>query len=195
METVLGALELADGRLLSWGYQRALRLWDSQMEMCVAILEGHAGVVDGALELPNGRLLSWACDHTLRLWEQRTGACLEVVAEHELACRRPDYAMARSMATNLRAVAGEFHIVSSNLKVHVAAMFRMLLLLHGFVPGVIASWESDQVVHAECLLPDGTAVLKQADGQICILKLQHGNRRFSLAEAQSLLTSQMNWAE
>jgi hypothetical protein len=35
-----------------------------------------------------------------------------------------------------------------------------------------------------------TVVITQANGQVCILKLHHGNRRISLAEAEELLRSQ-----
>ncbi len=55
---VKGALQLADGRLLSWGY-KTLRLWAADGTP-LAVLRGHERWVNGALELADGRLLSWA---------------------------------------------------------------------------------------------------------------------------------------
>jgi hypothetical protein len=67
--TVYGALELSDGRLLSWSFDGTLRLWDAQGQFLTA-LEGHETTVYGALELSDGRLLSWSFDGTLRLWDK-----------------------------------------------------------------------------------------------------------------------------
>jgi len=52
---------------------------------------------------------------------------------------------------------------------------------------VAARWEADANVAGDCLLPNGTAVATQANGQVCILKLHHGQRRVSLAEAEAIL--------
>jgi WD40 repeat protein len=64
---VSGALELRDGRLLSWSEDTTLRLWAADGTE-LAVLRGHEGEVSGALELRDGRLLSWSEDKTLRLW-------------------------------------------------------------------------------------------------------------------------------
>ncbi|PJF30211.1 MAG: hypothetical protein CUN51_08575, partial [Candidatus Thermofonsia Clade 1 bacterium] len=64
---VRGALELRDGRLLSWSVDATLRLWAADGAP-LATLRGHEGRVWGALELRDGRLLSWSWDATLRLW-------------------------------------------------------------------------------------------------------------------------------
>ncbi|MFQ3535499.1 MAG: hypothetical protein SNJ58_06445, partial [Aggregatilineales bacterium] len=64
---VYGALELRDGRLLSWSGDSTLRLWRAD-EAPIASLAGHENSVWGALELRSGRLLSWSKDGTLRLW-------------------------------------------------------------------------------------------------------------------------------
>ena len=66
-DAVLGALELRDGRLVSWSNDRTLRLWASDGQP-LQTLVGHTGWVEGALELRDGRLLSWSRDSTLRLW-------------------------------------------------------------------------------------------------------------------------------
>ena len=69
---LVGALALPDCRILSWSYDRTLRLWDLETGAGRA-LEGHAGPVRGALALPRGRVLSWSDDRSLRLWNLETG--------------------------------------------------------------------------------------------------------------------------
>jgi WD40 repeat protein len=77
----LGALELRDGRLLSWSVDTTLRLWAADGTE-LTVLRGHEGSVSGALELRDGRLLSWSDDKTLRLWAA-DGAELKVLEGHE----------------------------------------------------------------------------------------------------------------
>jgi transposase InsO family protein len=61
---VSGALELRDGRLLSWAVysDTTLRLWAADGTE-LAVLRGHERSVNGALELRDGRLLSWSAGH------------------------------------------------------------------------------------------------------------------------------------
>lgn len=40
---------------------------------------------------------------------------------------------------------------------------------------MIVAWNTETVSNARCLLPDGTVVVTQANGQVCILKLHYGN--------------------
>ena len=77
-----GALELCDGRVLSWSGDKTLRFWDSQNGACLEVLEGHKDAVLCVKELKSGRLLSWAGDKTLRLWDGRSGACLAILEGH-----------------------------------------------------------------------------------------------------------------
>ena len=35
-----------------------------------------------------------------------------------------------------------------------------------------------------CLLPDGTLVVGEANGQVCFLKLYHGRQRISLSDGE-----------
>lgn len=79
--TVDGVLVLSNGRLLSWGRDTALRLWDSDGAL-LATLEGHTNRVNGALALDDGRILSWSLDGTLRLWAN-DGAPLSTLEGHE----------------------------------------------------------------------------------------------------------------
>jgi WD40 repeat protein len=65
---VNGAVQLADGRILSWSDDKTLRIWDTDGRP-ISVLEGHTSVVRGALELADGRILSWSDDKTLRIWD------------------------------------------------------------------------------------------------------------------------------
>ncbi|MCI4665504.1 MAG: hypothetical protein MRY74_12350, partial [Neomegalonema sp.] len=58
---------LADGRILSWSFDKTLRLWSAKGAE-IAVLEGHRGDVLGAEILADGRILSWSNDDTLRIW-------------------------------------------------------------------------------------------------------------------------------
>ena len=64
---VRGALQLADGRLLTWSEDKTARLWAADGALG-PVLRGHTGPVSGALQLADGRLLTWSSDTTARLW-------------------------------------------------------------------------------------------------------------------------------
>jgi WD40 repeat protein len=79
--SVLGALLLPDGRILSWSVDKTLRLW-SPDGAPQATLEGHTGWVVGALLLPDARILSWSRDGTLRSWSAE-GTPLSILGVHD----------------------------------------------------------------------------------------------------------------
>ena len=94
---VWGALELRDGRLLSWSWDGTLRLWDAA-GTALATLVGHdEGVargqrsqgVEDAMELRDGRLLSWSWDRTLRLWGAEGGSIATFYADTGILCCTP----------------------------------------------------------------------------------------------------------
>jgi WD40 repeat protein len=64
---VSGALELADGRLLTWSWDTTARLWAADGAPG-PVLQGHTDRVNGALQLVDSRLLAWSNDKTARLW-------------------------------------------------------------------------------------------------------------------------------
>ena len=70
---VFGALVTPDGRILSWSWDKTLRLWDGRTGEAGPVLRGHTEVVTGALVMPDGQILSWSKDNTLRLWHGTTG--------------------------------------------------------------------------------------------------------------------------
>lgn len=79
---VTGAQVFPDGRILSWSYEKTLRLWDGQSGAPLAVMAGHTEAVHGAQILPDGRVLSWSTDGTLRLWDGKTGEPLAVMEGH-----------------------------------------------------------------------------------------------------------------
>jgi WD40 repeat protein len=91
-----GALELTDGRLLSWASDGTLRLWDKEAGTLLATLAGHSGWVRGALELADGRLLSWAQDDTMLLWDKQSRTLLKAVSEKDAQRLRADWLAARA---------------------------------------------------------------------------------------------------
>ena len=61
-------------------------------------------------------------------------------------------------------------------------------LRHKILTSALAAWNGDSYVTLSTRpLPDGTVVVAQANGQVSVLKLQHGSRRISLADAEALL--------
>ncbi len=77
---IRGALELKDGRILSWSSDNTLRLWDRGGAL-LKVLERHKDRVEGALELRDGRILSRSWDNTLRIWDKE-GRSLKVFDGH-----------------------------------------------------------------------------------------------------------------
>jgi WD40 repeat protein len=186
-----GALVLPDGRLLSWARRwlsndDSLRLWDGRSGICLEVLDGHSDGILGALVLPDGRLLSWSWDKTLRVWDGRSGAGLEVMSEATAANKHPNWLHARKAAEKTNAVVGDYFADS---------MSGFSCLRHKTVPSILAGWEADSDSEVPCLLPDGTVVVTQENGQVCFLKLHHGQRRISLAEAEAFLASERKKGE
>ena len=73
--SVSGALFSRDeSRILSWSYDKTLRLWDAATGAPIGPAMRHDGWVSGALfSRDESRILSWSDDKTLRLWDAATG--------------------------------------------------------------------------------------------------------------------------
>ena len=168
---VAGALELLDGRILSWAWDSTLRVWDGQTGQSLAVFEGHTNWVNGALELRDGRILSWSKDNNLRLWDRKTEECLEIVPEEQVSKLHPEWVREREKAEKTQSVIGDFLGTSSN---------RNAQLRYKDISPDLAVWQAESEAETRCLMPDGTLVVTQANGQVCILKLYQGNRRVSL---------------
>jgi len=87
---VRGAQLLPDGRILSWSWDRTLRLWDERSGALLTTLTGHTSEDINAQISPDGRILTWCdsvsyvgpVDHTPRLWDGKNGIPLATLAGH-----------------------------------------------------------------------------------------------------------------
>jgi WD40 repeat protein len=64
---VRGVRELGDGRILSWGDDKTIRIWSADGEL-TSTLNAHMHALGKVIVLNDGRLLSWSGDWMLRLW-------------------------------------------------------------------------------------------------------------------------------
>ena len=183
---VNGALVLNDNTLLSWSTDNTLRVWDRLKGVCLKVLEGHSWSVNGAVVLTDGQLLSWSGDKTLRSWDVQSGKCLVVTPFDRIGQTHPDLLYGYSKSQNQNCTWGNYFIDSSG----ASASLR-----HKLIPQSLAVWNADSHINSDNLLLDGAAVISQHDGQVCILKLYHGNRRVSLAEVEEILASQKKTAK
>jgi len=179
---------LSHGQLVSWSSDHTLRIWDAATAACLRVLKGHTGEIVGALSLPGGLLVAWGLGSTFWLWDATNEVCLREVGETEAATHYPKWLDARAEAWKRQDAVGA--IIARPLG-------RTTHLLNENDPSYMDSWRAASLAswHAEwesaagCLLfPDGTVVVDQYDGQVCILKLYHGQRRVSIAEAEQLLS-------
>jgi hypothetical protein len=102
---------------------------------------------------------------------------LETVREDAVASRHPEWLHAWEEANDPETVSLGFFAQSSA---------RSIRLLHKALPAVVCDWNAGDDATARCLLPDGTVVVTQANGEVCVLKLHYGKRRVSLAEAKAI---------
>ena len=79
---VYGALELSEGRILTWFHDRVMIVSDLLSGEALACLEGHADWVRGALDLDGRRFVSWADDGCLRIWDSDALECQSVIQAH-----------------------------------------------------------------------------------------------------------------
>ena len=80
---VYGALELGEGRILTWFHDRVMIVSDLLSGEPLACLEGHTDWVRGALDLDGQRFVSWGDDGGLRIWDSDTLECQSVIHAHD----------------------------------------------------------------------------------------------------------------
>ena len=82
---VLGAaLTRDERRILSWSFDRTLRLWDAATGQQIGPAMRHDESVIGALLTQDeGRILSWSGDKTLRLWDAATAQQIAAAMRHD----------------------------------------------------------------------------------------------------------------
>jgi len=136
--SVNGAVQLGDGRLLSWSWDNTLRLWEADGKP-LATLVGHTRGVDGAVQLVDGRILSWSWDSTLRLWDG-DGKAIATLGGH----------------TN--GVAGAVQLTDTNYWFLIDSAGHTNVVNGGIQPadGRFLSWSSDTTLRL--WQPDGTPI-------------------------------------
>ena len=74
-------------RLASASYDKTVRIWDAHSGACLAVLEGHGGLLGAvsscAWNREGTRLASASWDKTVRIWDAQSGACLAVLEDHD----------------------------------------------------------------------------------------------------------------
>ncbi|MCV2219303.1 hypothetical protein [Thauera sp. Sel9] len=80
---VRGALELRDGRLLTWSSDQTLRIWRMSDGACETVFRAHRAWICGALEAAPGIILSWDGDGWLHRWSTATGESRNTLAPLE----------------------------------------------------------------------------------------------------------------
>ena len=71
-------------RILSWSYDKTLRLWDAATGAPIGAPMTHEGsVMARVFDKDERRILSWSDDQTLRLWDAATGAAIGAPMMHE----------------------------------------------------------------------------------------------------------------
>jgi WD40 repeat protein len=58
-----------NGRILSGGADKTIRVWDVESKKEIGKFAEHTGYVMALVVLPNGRIMSASKDATARLWE------------------------------------------------------------------------------------------------------------------------------
>ena len=111
-------------------------------------------------------------------WDRKSGQCLEVLSKEEANEKRPEWLHARANATLPGSVSGDWF---------ASPTARYASLRHKTLPSARAIWNADSDAKSPYLQADGTLVVTQRNGQVCFLKLHHGQRRITLAEAEAIL--------
>lgn len=69
-------LQLQDGRLCSWSYDRTIKLWNLASGVCELTMTGHTAGISCAIQLFDDRICSGSGDdETIRVWNISTGVC------------------------------------------------------------------------------------------------------------------------
>ncbi len=179
---VANAIELFDGKILSWGSRplelKTLRLWDQQGTL-LATFDEHSEDVAGAMQLINGNIVTWSPtnkffpDPSLYLWNNEG---------MHLATFRISKALL--LLSEFRAIYFGKKCVSSNC---VLSVEKRTASINSFAAGKVYHfyWHGFSECNPYSLGRDGRIILTHA-GQVCFLQIYHGNIPISVKELERL---------
>ncbi|MCW5620255.1 MAG: hypothetical protein KIS79_04015 [Burkholderiales bacterium] len=84
---VRGALELHDGRLLTWSNDRTLRIWHMSDGACDTVFREHRTWIANAMEPRPGLVLSWDGDGWIQVWSTASGQSRHEIPPPDLGSR------------------------------------------------------------------------------------------------------------
>jgi len=160
---IRGAIELRDGKILSWSTDGTLRIWDKESGECLNILEGHGNWVLGAIELSDGKILSWSWDSTLRIWNKESGECLKILEGHSGRIRGA-------------IEVGDGKVLSWSKSKTLIIWDNEMQIPHQYL------WQAAAQITSVLFTKVGIIVAGLASGQMCFLDLYDGNKKISLKE-------------
>ena len=67
-DCVLCLINLRDGRLVSCGSDKTIKIWRIDIRKEEITLEGHNDIVNCLIELGNGKIVSCSLDRTIKFW-------------------------------------------------------------------------------------------------------------------------------
>lgn len=171
---IYGALTLPDGRILTWSWDKILRLWDGQSGAPLATLAGHTECVEGARLLPDGRILSWSEDKTLRLWDGQSGQPIgEPIAQTDLCWKHPQIWLYQWEAECPAGVSNQTAGWSRGSTAGIATCA---------IQTDPICWQGHAEVTSGALFPEGILVVTLASGHVFCLQLHRGNQRITIAD-------------
>jgi WD40 repeat protein len=165
-------IETKDGRFLSWGSNTVI-LWDRAVKPLI-VFKGHSNSIVGALETKDGCFLAWSWDGTLRLWD-REGRYVDACTIDDGLHRYPELRIAYG---------GKENNVSRSL--FCSVVNSGCLTIFDSAETIRLFWHGDSYCRAAHLKSDGLALLTQVNGQVCFLRIYHGNKQITVKELEEM---------
>jgi len=164
--SICGVKTLSDKKLISWSYDKTLRLWDTEIADVPSFLQGHNGIVNSAILMPNGTILSSGEDDTrLLLWSSE-GCLIEKYSGYCLLNYNDKSNSVRLDSSKL----GEVVVKSSNHTVDFESS------------NMHFQWQAESECIVRHFFVNGRIIATQANGQVCFLQTWLGNLRVTLDE-------------
>lgn len=72
-------IQLQDERIVSYGHELVINVWDISLFKCIKTIKTHSGYVTALIELQDGRLVSAGNDFSIKVWDNSTFECLTTI--------------------------------------------------------------------------------------------------------------------